>query len=223
MCYRVHCTFLLNLQPKFKEKIMFKKYSVNEFLLLLVRFLLVLFLFSLSRFTFFWFNSDLFGEISLNSFLNLLIGGVRFDLSALLYLNSIFLLLSLIPLKVKFSDWYQTILKWLFFITNGIALAANVSDTIYYRFTLKRTTASIFEIFANEENMGSLWLQFVVDYWYAGLLWGVFMLFMIFIYNRFKPRSALNTFGWKLCSCICCNTISCRRFVNRRDAGRIPS
>jgi phosphoglycerol transferase MdoB-like AlkP superfamily enzyme len=174
-----------------------KTYSLNEFVVLLIRFTLAMFFFSLSRLTFFWLNADLFGEISFDTFLSLLIGGMRFDLSALLYLNSLFLLLSLVPLKIKFRSWYQKGLKWLFLTTNGIALALNVADTIYFRFTLKRTTASVFEIFGNEENMGSLWARFVVDYWYAAILWIGFMVIMAYLYNRFKPWPALRTFGWK--------------------------
>ena len=176
---------------------MIKTYSLNEFVVLLLRFFLAMVLFSFTRLIFFWFNADLFGEISFNTFMRLLTGGLRFDLSALLYVNSLFILLSLIPLKAKFNKWYQQALRWLFLVTNGIALAANIADTIYYRFTLKRTTASVFEIFSNEENMGSLWSRFVIDYWYATLLWIGLILLLGFLYNRFKAKPALNTFGWK--------------------------
>jgi len=174
-----------------------KSWSFHEYGVLIMRFALIMVLFSISRLTFFWFNADLFREISFERFLNILVGGLRFDLSALLYVNSLFLVFSLLPLKVKFKGWYQKGLKWLFLITNGIALALNVSDTIYYRFTLKRTTAGVFKQFSNEENMGALWARFIIDYWYATLLWIVFMLVLGFLYNRFKPKPALKTFGWK--------------------------
>ncbi|WP_291861470.1 LTA synthase family protein [Marinilabilia sp.] len=174
-----------------------KSWSLHEFGVLIVRFVLIMVLFTVSRLTFFWFNADLFREISLGTFLNLLVGGLRFDLSALLYVNSLFLAFSLLPLKAKFTGWYQKSLKWLFLITNGIALALNVADTIYFRFTLKRTTAGVFKQFSNEENMGALWARFIVDYWYATLLWIAFMFLLGFLYNRFKPKPALKTFGWK--------------------------
>ncbi|RCW38696.1 LTA synthase family protein [Marinilabilia salmonicolor] len=176
---------------------MHRSWSLNEFLVLIIRFLFILTLFSISRLTFFWFNADLFREISFNGFLNLLVGGLRFDISALLYVNSLFLLLSLLPFKFKFSNWYQKGLKILFLVTNGIALAGNVADTIYYRFTLKRTTAGVFEQFSNEENMGALWLRFIFDYWYATLIWVAFMFLLGYLYNRVKPQPALKTFGWK--------------------------
>ncbi|MBN1925629.1 MAG: sulfatase-like hydrolase/transferase, partial [Prolixibacteraceae bacterium] len=174
-----------------------KSWSFHEYGVLIARFALIMVLFSVSRLTFFWLNADLFREISFEGFLNILIGGLRFDLSALLYVNSLFLVFSLLPLKVKFKDWYQQSLKWLFLITNGIALALNVSDTIYYRFTLKRTTAGVFEQFSNEENMVALWTRFIIDYWYATLLWIAFIFVLGFLYNRLKPKPALKTFGWK--------------------------
>ncbi|PWE00641.1 LTA synthase family protein [Marinilabilia rubra] len=168
-------------------KSIFKRtYKTNEYLVLLMRFGLAMALFSVSRIAFYLFNADLFENINTATFLTLLKGGVRFDLSALLYLNSLYILVFLLPFRFKFIAGVQTGLKWLFFITNGIGLAANVADIIYYRFTLKRTTASVFEIFENEENMFSLWGQFLVDYWYVVLLWGGVVAIMVWGYNRFK-------------------------------------
>lgn len=163
-----------------------KTFEVNEYLVLLIRFGLVMALFSISRIAFYLFNTDLFENIDTASFLNLLKGGLKFDLSALLYLNSLYILVFLIPFKFKFNSTLQTSLKWLFFVTNGIGLAANVSDMIYYRFTLKRTTASVFDIFQNEDNMLSLWGQFLLDYWYAVIFWGLLVLLMVWGYNRFR-------------------------------------
>ena len=96
--------------------------------------------------------------------LGLMLGGLVFDLTTLLYVNSLFILLMVLPLKVRFHDYYRLSLKYLFFITNGLALGANVSDFIYYRFTLRRTTADIFLQFQHEKNMGGLWINFFLDY-----------------------------------------------------------
>lgn len=163
-----------------------KTFEVNEYWVLLIRFGLVMALFSLSRIAFYLFNADLFENTDAGTFLNLLKGGLKFDLSALLYLNSLYIFLFLIPFKFKFNSGLQSGLKWLFIITNGAGLAANVSDMIYYRFTLKRTTASVFDIFRNEDNMFSLWGQFLLDYWYAVLFWGVLMVILVWGYNRFR-------------------------------------
>lgn len=160
----------------------------NEYFILLFRFGLIMLLYTICRLAFYFFNSDLFENLSFQTFKRILYGGLRFDLSAVLYINSLYLLLYLIPFKIKFRIGYQNFLKWLFIVTNAIGLAANVSDIIYYRFTLKRTTASVFKIFSHEENLLLLWGRFLVDYWYATLLWLVLIGVMVWGYSRFNPR-----------------------------------
>jgi phosphoglycerol transferase MdoB-like AlkP superfamily enzyme len=43
-------------------------------------------------------------------------------------------------------------------------------DYAYYPFTLKRTTGTVFGQFANEENIGTLLVDFFLDYWYLVVL-----------------------------------------------------
>jgi arylsulfatase A-like enzyme len=92
----------------------------------------------------------------------------------------------LVPIDLRFHAGYKQVVKFIFFTTNGLALAANVADFIYYRFTLRRTTADVFLQFQNENNMAGLWLKFFVDYWYAVVFWIFIMLLMIFLYNRIR-------------------------------------
>ena len=141
--------------------------QLNEYLVLVHRLGVSMFVFTLCRIGFYLFNVDFFPNVDWNGFLVIMRGGLMFDLCAVLYLNMLYILLSLIPFKFKFSNWYQIALKSIYMLTNGVGLAANVSDFIYYRFTLKRTTWSVFEIFKNEENMGTLWFRFILDYWPA--------------------------------------------------------
>ncbi len=72
-------------------------------------------------------------------------GGLTFDISAVVYINMIFILLHIVPLEVRYKDVYQTILKYIYFITNGIAIAMNGMDFVYYRFVDKRATADVFQ------------------------------------------------------------------------------
>jgi phosphoglycerol transferase MdoB-like AlkP superfamily enzyme len=74
----------------------------------------------------------------------------------------------------------------LFFLTNGIALVANIADIPYYEFVLQRTTMDFFNQFKNEENLGDLSIRFIFDYWYLSILWLGFMVLMIISYKRVK-------------------------------------
>ncbi len=170
--------------------------ETNEYLVLIFRMAVMMLLYSMARVGFYLFNSSFFPNVTFSGLLTIMKGGLMFDISALLYINLLYLLLYLLPLPFKFNGWYQTGLKVLFVVTNAAGLAVNVSDIIYYRFTLKRTTSSVFDIFANEENMGRLWLQFLVDYWYALFFWLLLTGLMVFLYGRLKPKPIAFSSKW---------------------------
>lgn len=114
----------------------------------------------------------------------ILLGGLKFDISAILYLNSLFILLTIIPLAIRFKPLYQKILHYIFIITNGIGLAANTADNIYYKYTLRRTTISVFSQFENEQNFGALLFSFLIDYWYGF----VFFFLLLYLLIRFSSQ-----------------------------------
>lgn len=162
------------------------RFQGNIYATLVLRLLIAMFLFSLCRIGFYFFNLSYFPDMTLVNFLKIMAGGLRFDLTAVLYTNVLFIVLMIIPFQFRFSDRYQLVLKWLFFVTNGIALAANVSDFVYYRFTGRRTTADVFQQFEHEKNLPLLWLRFLWDYWYAVLIVVALITLMVWLYKRVK-------------------------------------
>lgn len=162
------------------------RFQGNIYKALVLRLLIVMFMFSLCRIGFYLFNLSYFPNMTLTNFLTILGGGIRFDLTAVLYTNALFILMMIIPFQFRFKDWYQSIVKWIFFVTNGIAVAANISDFVYYRFTGRRTTADVFQQFEHEQNLGKLWLRFVWDYWYGVLIVAVLVVIMVWLYKRIK-------------------------------------
>jgi phosphoglycerol transferase MdoB-like AlkP superfamily enzyme len=160
--------------------------SGNIYWALLLRLMLAMVLFSVCRIGFYLFNSSFFPDMTTGTFLTLMAGGLKFDLAAMFYTNMLFVLLVVLPFNFRFRYGYQEFVKYLFFITNGIALALNVCDFIYYRFTLRRTTADIFKQFENEKNISGLVFHFMVDYWYALVFWILIVVIMVKVYNRIK-------------------------------------
>ena len=65
----------------------------------------------------------------------------------------------IIPFDFRYNTVYQTVLKYIFFITNGIAIAMNGMDFVYYRFVDKRATADVFKTFEHETNLVKLVFQ----------------------------------------------------------------
>jgi phosphoglycerol transferase MdoB-like AlkP superfamily enzyme len=136
----------------------------------------VMALYSISRIGFYFFNKSFFDGMDFGRMATIMGGGLRFDLAATLYSNSLFILLMTVPFAFRFKQWYKSLLKWVFIIFNTLAMAANTADIIYFRFTLRRTTLSFLNQFENETNLGKLFFSFLFDYWYATL----FFLLLVF-------------------------------------------
>ncbi|MDH4089375.1 MAG: LTA synthase family protein [Cyclobacteriaceae bacterium] len=178
------------------------KLNGNIYWVMVLRLLLAMGLFTICRIGFYAFNVNYFPEITVNSFLRILYGGLRFDLTAVLYINIIIILPTVIPLDLRFTRRYQAVLKYIFFFFNGIALAMNVADFIYYKFTLRRTTADIFDEFGEGLDGTAIFFRFVFDYWYAVLFLLALLWLMVKLYNltkvqgpMLKNRVSYYTFG----------------------------
>lgn len=162
------------------------RWKGNVYVSLALWLLIAMTLFMVCRVVFYLFNSSFFPEMSWSRFGRIAFGGLRFDLAAVLYLNILFVLLLIVPLRARFTVAYQRVLRILFLVTNSLGLLANIADTVYYPFTLRRTTLSVIRQFENEQNAAGLLGQFLVDYWYASafFLLGVWALYLV--YNKVK-------------------------------------
>lgn len=163
----------------------------NIYWALFLRLLLAMFLFSLCRIGFYIYNTSYFPEMTFSHFLRILWGGLRFDLTAVLYINLLIILLTLIPFDFRFNSVYQSILKYLFFFLNGVGLIANLADFIYYKFTLRRTTADIFNEFEEGPGAGGLFFRFIIDYWYVTIFAVAVFWLMVILYNKIKVEGPM--------------------------------
>jgi phosphoglycerol transferase MdoB-like AlkP superfamily enzyme len=170
--------------------------SRNIFVVLAYRILIIMLLFSLCRIGFFLFNFKMFPGVSFSQFISILKGGLVFDISAVVYINLLLILMHIIPFEFRYNDVYQSILRYIYFITNGIAIAMNGMDFVYYRFVDKRATADVFKTFEHETNMVKLFFRFLFDYWPA-TLFTLFMWFlMVYLYKKVKTRKPAP--DWKI-------------------------
>ena len=102
-------------------------------------------------------------------------GGLMFDTSAILYTNTLYVVLMLFPLHYKETTIYHKICKWLFIIVNGLAFAINLADSVYFRYTMRRTTSTVFDEFSSEGNLGSIIGTEFLSHWYLVLLFALIM------------------------------------------------
>ena len=93
-------------------------------------------------------------------------GAWMFDTSALLYTNALYALMMLVPWHVKETDGWQRAAKGVFMVVNGLAICINLADSVYFQYTGRRTTATIFSEFSNEGNLGGIIGVEFLNHWY---------------------------------------------------------
>jgi len=162
----------------------------NYYWIYLYRLLLVMALFFICRILFYLLNTTLFAGIHVGEWTRILKGGFVFDTAALFYFNGLFILLMLLPFRLREAIWYQRIVMYIFFVSNGVAMLLNCIDFIYYRFTLRRTTRTVFSEFSHEVNKSALFKNFIVDYWYVAVIFIALIVLMIWAYKKVKIKPA---------------------------------
>lgn len=151
--------------------------------------LLVMLLFSLCRIFFFLLNRTAFSGMTWPHFAEILGGGLRFDLSAILLFNSLYILLTLLPFRFRQNAHYQEVAKWVFVIINAILLIANCADMAYFPFSQRRTTCAIFSEFAHDNNLPKIFAISLVNYWYITLFCVATIAVLWFGYRRFSVQT----------------------------------
>lgn len=172
--------------------------DLSYYWVFLYRIALVLFLYMLCRFLFYFLNTNLFHNTTWRDWAGIIKGGMVFDIAAMFYCNAVFIVLMLLPFRFRRNKGYQAMLKYIFFVTNGIALLLNSIDFVYYRFTLRRTTLSVINEFSNETNKARLAGLFFTDYWHVVVLFIVLVLVMVWMYTRVvvQPHREKEKEGW---------------------------
>ncbi len=177
-----------------------KLLRIDEYKVLLLRIGLAYLFYTIARLLFYFYNDDLLQVSSFSYFLKLCYHGLTFDTSAILYVNLLFILLSILPLVKNTSKGFQKGLFYLYFTTNLLAYATNFIDFIYYKHSLARTTLAAINVIENETNKTTLFLSFIVDYWHVFVLFFALAFLWIVMYKkiRFKedvPQNKIAYFG----------------------------
>jgi hypothetical protein len=151
----------------------------------------LLLIYSVCRLLFYLFNLAYFSDLSIWQLLYIMVCGVRFDISVIILTNAFFIILYLLPFTFREKSWYRIILKWLFVSINSIAMLANCIDLAYFQFTLKRTTADVFNFFGGGigNDLGRLLPLFLKEYWYVFIIWGCITYLIYRLYKRQKTIS----------------------------------
>lgn len=122
-----------------------------------------------------------------------------FDNTAILYTNILYIFLSFIPLHFAMNATYQKVLKWLYVLVNFLCLSTNLADTVYFRFTMRRTSMTFFSEFTGDVHFFKIFIDSIGMFWYIFLI-GIALLFILiylsgsykYINSSFSSQSRAN-------------------------------
>ena len=163
----------------------------SRLFLLIKRLLFVLLLYVIMRNLMYVLNMGLFHISNVSQLFMINIYGLRFDISTILLTNIIFSALYLIPLSKYYSKVLNYTIDALYIVINTVAIIANLSDIIYFRFTLKRTTAEFINMFTDDGSMLALIPTVIVDFWYISLI-GVVLIYALVRFAKFTSNSPVS-------------------------------
>ena len=164
-----------------------------------IRLVVMLLLLAFSRWLLFLFNVGNFPNLSVGGQFRLFFIGMIFDIWTLVIVNLPLLVFYGIPLELKYNKIYCKVVDILFVITNSIAILLNLIDVIYYRYIDKRMTSELFGFAQHtDDNQGGLITQFIIDFWFIGVIFAVYLIAIIILTRKtkIKPVKITNRTYW---------------------------
>lgn len=162
----------------------FEEYKVVGY-----RILLAYVFYTIARLLFFFYNRNLIQIDGVTDIVSMCYHGLTFDTASILYLNLLFIVFSILPLRINHSKKYQTFLFYLYFIPNLLGYATNFVDFIYYRFNFGRSTIAALDSLKHESNKLLLLTNFLLNYWHVFILFFVISYAWIYLYKKVSVQN----------------------------------
>lgn len=133
------------------------------------------------RWIFFWANSGHFPSITAWDAFLISVQGLRFDAMTVVAVNALFILLSLLPIPARSSQWYRRSLFVIFISLNAVMLLICCIDLAYFGFTGKRITRDVL-------GMAGPGLRqmpaFMLRFWWVTLSYAGAIALLVFVWRR---------------------------------------
>lgn len=156
---------------------------------LIINLLLSYLLFLILRVIFLLENgSILLHEITLNSLGSLTAGSLLFDTSAICYLDSLYIVMMLLPLRRKVTSAWWKVARWTYIVPNSMAVIATFCDACFFPFNNRRVSSMVFDEFSGEDNIGRIIGVELVNHWYLVLV-AILIIYALVKITR-SPRNA---------------------------------
>ncbi|WP_454953714.1 LTA synthase family protein [Capnocytophaga gingivalis] len=157
---------------------------ISEYKILIYRLVLTYLFYFLARLAFYYFNQAHLKVAGVGDFFRLAFYGLLFDTTAIIYVNLLFIFISVLPLFINTKKSFQKILFLVYFGCNIPAYLLNFIDIAYFSYNKARLTTNDWALIENEHNPLTLLTGFLVQYWAIFVIFLVLVVLWIFLYKR---------------------------------------
>ncbi|MEB3005230.1 LTA synthase family protein [Capnocytophaga sp. G2] len=161
---------------------------ITEYKALAYRLTLAYIFYFLSRLSFYCFNQAHLRVEGIGDFFRLAFYGLLFDTTAIIYVNLLFIFLSVLPLLINTKKSFQKVLFWVYFACNIPVYLLNFIDIVYFSYNKTRLTTNDWALVENEHNPLTLMVGFLVQYWAIFAVFLVLIVLWIFLYRKVQVR-----------------------------------
>lgn len=156
------------------------------------QFLFLITFYFISRVVFTLLNLNYFEGLTFLGFFKISVAALRFDLSALFAINSLYILILFFPWPRIKSPSFHNRLTTFFVVINTIAFLFEISDWAYFPFNQKRATADVLDMLLRPSDFTFQLPQLLLNYWYVPLAVTFFTLGLVFINAKIIRSTAIN-------------------------------
>ena len=158
----------------------------SNFHILTFRLCLILCIYFFLRLLFLLFNISYYSEVDFITLSKSFFYGLRYDITAIVISNVVYIVLHLLPFPFFYKKFYQRFLKILFFIVNIPLILLSCIDIGLFQFTGKRSGFEIFKIMSFGNDFINTLPKMILDFWYLLLLFFVITFLMYRYYPALK-------------------------------------
>lgn len=141
------------------------------------------------RFIFLIYNYDVLGfyysKLNLDEILEVSIYGIYYDFIVVLFINFPYIIINLIPIKIKAKVLNRNILSAIFLLVNSLVIFIAIADIFYYKQAMERSSGIIISIL---DGFFLLMYQYSIEYWYGWILFFVMTWLLWFFYKKSEHR-----------------------------------
>lgn len=157
-----------------------------------IKFLVAYLMLLITQIGFAWHNHGLFTIEDSHEVWGIILGNLHFGLSGTAMVLWPMVLMMALPFDFRYKRGYQVAERWVSGVGVGLMLCANIADSAYYQWVLRRTAADVFSYaLKNFGGQGSLMGHFVTDFWPYYLTF--FVMFGVWIWISRRIRLVPNT------------------------------